>query len=49
MLRWFAMNNSVYVIDGDSDEEIPTQRAIQQSLQDRYKIETSGTAAEIER
>ncbi|XP_031976867.1 ankyrin repeat and SOCS box protein 14 isoform X1 [Corvus moneduloides] len=41
------MNTSVYMI-GDSDEEIPTQRAIQESLQDRYKIETSDSATEIE-
>lgn len=43
------MNNSEYIIYGDSDEEIPTQQAIQESLQDRHKIETSVSATEVER
>lgn len=43
------MNNSVYMVDGDSDEEISTQQAIQESLQDWHKYETSGSATEVER
>lgn len=43
------MYNSTYMFDDDSDDEIPTQRAIQESLQDRHKIETSGNATEDER
>ncbi|XP_054072019.1 ankyrin repeat and SOCS box protein 14 isoform X4 [Rissa tridactyla] len=42
------MYNSTYMFDDDSDDEIPTQQAIQESLQDRHKIETSGSATEDE-
>ncbi|XP_076202427.1 ankyrin repeat and SOCS box protein 14 [Aptenodytes patagonicus] len=42
------MYNSIYLFDDDSDDEIPTQQAIQESLQDRHKIETSGSATEDE-
>ncbi|KAK4814927.1 hypothetical protein QYF61_006282 [Mycteria americana] len=43
------MYNSTYMFDDDSDDELPTQQAIQESLQDRHKIETSGSATEDER
>lgn len=43
------MYNSAYMFDDYSDDEIPTQQAIQESLQDRCKIETSGSATEDER
>ncbi|XP_009703360.1 PREDICTED: ankyrin repeat and SOCS box protein 14-like, partial [Cariama cristata] len=42
------MHNSTYMFDDDSDDEIPTQQAIQESLQDRHKIEKSGSATEDE-
>ncbi|XP_017924012.1 ankyrin repeat and SOCS box protein 14 [Manacus vitellinus] len=42
------MYNSMYMFDDNSDEEIPTQQAIQESLQERHKIETSGCATEAE-
>lgn len=40
------MYNSTYMLDDRSDDEIPTQRAIEESLQDRQKIETSDSATE---
>lgn len=43
------MYNSTYLFSYDSDDEIPTQQAIQESLQDKHKIETSGSAREDER
>lgn len=43
------MYNSTYLFNDDSDDEIPTQQAIQESLQDKHKIETSGSATEDER
>lgn len=40
------MYNSTYMLDDRSDDEIPTQRAIEESLQDRQKMETSSSATE---
>jgi len=39
----------MYMFHDDSDDEIPTQQAIQESLQERRKIETSGNATGDER
>ncbi|OXB83029.1 UNVERIFIED_CONTAM: hypothetical protein H355_001372 [Colinus virginianus] len=44
-----AVYNSVYIFDDHSDDEIPTQQAIQESLQDIHKTETSASAIEDER
>lgn len=43
------MYDSTYMFSGDSDDEIATQQAIQESLQERHKNETSGNATEGER
>lgn len=43
------MHNSVYIFDDHSDDEIPTQQAIQESLQDIHKMERSANAIEDER
>ncbi|XP_064931856.1 ankyrin repeat and SOCS box protein 14 [Columba livia] len=40
------MYSSTYMLDDRSDDEIPTQRAIEESLQDRQKMETSSSATE---
>lgn len=40
------MYSSTYVLDNISDEEISSQQAIQESLQDRFKMETSGSSTE---
>lgn len=42
------MYNSAYVLDDHSDDEIPTQQAIQESLQDIHKMERSANAIEDE-
>ncbi|XP_035402901.1 dynein axonemal heavy chain 12-like [Cygnus atratus] len=42
------MYNAIYISDDNSDDEIPTQQAIQESLQDMHKNETSANATEDE-
>lgn len=43
------MYNAIYISDDNSDDEIPTQQAIQESLQDMHKNETTANATEDER
>ncbi|POI24350.1 hypothetical protein CIB84_011900, partial [Bambusicola thoracicus] len=42
------MYNSAYILDDHPDDEIPTQQAIQESLQDIHKMERSANAIEDE-